>query len=44
MTIREYLLLGVSPNSSVNEKIIKSALEISTAIDFIERFPDEENT
>jgi ABC-type multidrug transport system fused ATPase/permease subunit len=44
MTIREYLLLGVSPNLSVNEKIIKSALKTAMAIDFIEKFPDEENT
>ena len=43
MTIREYLLLGVSPNLSVNEKIIKSALKTAMAIDFIEKFPDEEN-
>ncbi len=44
MTIREYLMLGVSPNLSVNEKIIKSALKTAMAMEFIERFPDEENT
>lgn len=44
MTIKEYLMLGVSPNAYVNEETIKIALKTSMAADFIERFPDEENT
>ena len=44
MTIREYLMLGVSPNAFVNDETIKNALKISMAADFIEKFPEEENT
>lgn len=44
MTIREYLMLGVSNNFSINDEVIKNALKISMAADFIEKFPEEEHT